>query len=302
MLGKLIKNSFKATANAVYVNYIIMGVIAVLMLILMFVDWTKWGAGGIATGFKIKLAASAILIITALVCVILTFVSVFGEFRRSMYGNEGQLTLTLPVRSSSLLFAKLFSGSFWVILSYTAFCLCAFGSVVYLLRHSMSVIEGDAEYLDTYNLVTEAIRQIAEAAGIATPNLKVILNLAGIHAFIGGIRACVFVLLVFFAITLANCRPFHKLSKIGPVLYFFAAIFIVHTLATVAAKFIKVFIVVSENAFTFALSEADVQLAWSNGYGAAAITNVYVTALLAVGMFLITALLIDRKVNVTPTT
>ena len=33
MLGKLIKNSFKATANAVYVNYIIMGVIAVLMLI-----------------------------------------------------------------------------------------------------------------------------------------------------------------------------------------------------------------------------------------------------------------------------
>ena len=298
MLGKLIKNAFKATASAVYTNYIAMGVIAVVMLILMFVDWTKWGASGISTGFKIKLAASAILIVTALVCVILTFVSVFGEFRRSMYGNEGQLTLTLPVRSSSLLFAKLFSGSFWVILSYTVFCLCAFGSVVYLLRHSMSVIEGD----DTYNLVTEAIRQIAEAAGIATPNMKVILNLAGIHAVIGGIRACVFVLLVFFALTLGNCRPFHKLGKIGPVLYFFAAIFIVHTLATIAAKFVKVYIVVSENAFTFALNEADVQLAWSNGYGAAAITNVYVTALLAVGVFLITALLIDRKVNVTPST
>ena len=302
MLGKLIKHSFKANASAVYNNYIAMGVIAVIMLILMFVDWTKWGAQGIGVGYKIKLAAAALLCIAALICVVLTFVSVFGEFGRSMYGNQGQLTLTLPVRSSSLLFAKWLSGSFWVILSYTAFCLCVFGSIVYLLRHSMSVIEGDPDYYGIYTLVTEMIRQIAEAAGINAPNITVVLNLFSIHAIIGGVRACVFVLIVYFAITLAHCRPFSKLGKVGPVLYFFGATFIVLTLASVAAKLLKVYIIVSENAFTFAVSEADVQLAWSNGYGAAAITNVYVTALLAVAVFLITTMLIDRKVNVSAST
>lgn len=302
MLGKLIKNSFKANASAVYHNYIAMGVIAVIMLILMFVDWTKWGDKGIGIGMAIKVAAAAALCVTAFVCVILTFVSVFGEFNRSMYGNQGQLTLTLPVRSSALLFSKWLSGSFWVILSYTAFCLCAFGSLVYLLRHSMSVIEGDADYYNIYQLVTEMIRQFAEAAGINAPNITVVLNLVSIHAILGGIRACVFVLFVFFAVTLANCRPFHKLGKVGPILYFFAVTFVVHTIASVTAKLLKVYIIVSENAFTFALSEADVQLAWSNGYGAAAITNVYVTALLAVAVFLITTMLIDRKVNVSAST
>lgn len=302
MLGKLIKNSFKANASAVYQNYIAIGVIAVVMLILMFVDWTKWGDRGVGVGLTIKVIAAGALCLAAFVCVILTFVSVFGEFKRCMYGNEGQLTLTLPVRSSSLLFAKWLSGSFWIILSYTAFCLCAFGSVIYLLRHSMSVIEGDPDYYNIYALVTEMIRQFAEAAGINAPNITVVLNLASIHAILGGVRACVFVLFVFFAITLANCRPFHKLGKIGPILYFFAVTLIVHTVASVAAKFIKVYLIVSDSAFTFALSEADVQLAWSNGYGAVAITNAYVTALLAVAVFLITALLIDRKVNVTPST
>ena len=302
MLGKLIKNSFKANASAVYHNYIAMGVIAVIMLILMFVDWTKWGDRGVGMGLTIKVIAAAALCLTAFIGIVLTFVSVFGEFKRSMYGNEGQLTLTLPVRSSSLLFAKWLSGSFWVILSYTAFCLCAFGSLVYLLRHSAGIIEGDPDYYSIYALVSEMIRQIAESAGINAPNITVVLNLVSIHAIIGGIRACVFVLFVFFAVTLGNCRPFHKLGKVGYILYFFAVTFATHTVASLFAKLLKVYIIVSENAFTFATSEADVQLAWSNGYGAVAITNAYVTALLALGVFLITAVLIDRKVNVTAST
>lgn len=298
MLGKLIKNSFKANASAVYNNYIAMGVIAVVMLILMLVDWTKWGDRGVGVGMAIKVVSAAVLCLTAFVCVILTFVSVFSEFRRNMYGREGQLTLTLPVRSSSLLFAKWLSGSFWIILSYTAFCFCVFGSLLYLIRHSMSVIEGDADYFNIYSLVVEMIRQFADAAGIAAPNITVVFNLAGIYAIMGGVRACVFVLMVYFAITLSNCRPFHKLGKLGAVLYFFGVAFVVLTVSSMVTKLLKVYLIVSDTAFTFATSEAQVQAAWANGYGAAAITNVYVSALLGVVVFLITSMLIDRRVNV----
>ena len=128
MLGKLIKHSFKANASAVYNVYIAMGIVGIVMLFLMLIDWTSWGDRGITMGMVFKGIAAFALCLTALVGVILTFVAVFGEFERSMYSKEGHLTFTLPVKSSSLLLAKWISGSFWVILSYTAFCLCVFCS------------------------------------------------------------------------------------------------------------------------------------------------------------------------------
>ncbi|MCH5197658.1 MAG: hypothetical protein J1E34_02020 [Oscillospiraceae bacterium] len=298
MLGKLIKNSFKANASSVYNTYLAMGIIGVIMLILMLVDWTKWGDRGIGLGLAIKVAASAALCLAAFIGVILTFVSVFGEFERNMYSKEGMLTLTLPVKSSSLLFAKWLSGSFWVILSYTALCLCAFGSMLYLIRHSMGIIEDNADYSNIYYLVTEMVRQLSEAAGINAPSLKVVGNLASLYAVSGAIRACVFVLLVYFAVTLSRVRPFSKLGKIGKIIYFFAGFFIIQTISTLVSKLIKIYIVVSESAFTFTMYESDVRLAWDNGFGAFSITDVYVTAVLAAVVFLVTSILIDRKVNV----
>lgn len=298
MLGKLIKNSFKANASSVYNTYIAMGIIGVIMVILMIVDWTKWGDSGIGLGLAVKVLASAALCLTAFIGVILTFVSVFGEFQRNMYSKEGMLTLTLPVKSSSLLLSKWISGSFWVILSYTALCLCAFGSMLYLIRHSMGVIESNADYSNIYYLVTEMVRQLSEAAGINPPSLKVIGNLAALYAFSGAVRACVFVMLVFFGVTLSHVRPFSKLGKPGRIIYFFAGFFVVQTISSLITKLIKIYIVVSENAFTFTMYESDISLAWANGYGAFSITGVYVSAVLAVIVFLFTAVLIERKVNI----
>ena len=299
MLGKLIKNSFKANASAVYNVYIAMGIVGVVMLILMLVDWTKWGDRGIGVGMAIKSICAIALCLTAFVGVILTFVSVFTEFERSMYSKEGHLTMTLPVKSSSLLFAKWLSGSFWVILSYTALCLCAFLSALYLMRHSLDIVEGDEMYYTMYEMVKELISELCAAAGINTPSLTVMLNLVSLYAIDGGIRAFVFVLMVYFGVTLSHCRPFNKLgSKLGKVLYFFAAFFVIQTFAGIVTKLIKIYLVISEDAFTFTISEREVEAAWNLGYGAFSITNVYVVAVLSVVLFLGTAYLIDRKINV----
>lgn len=298
MLGKLIKNSFKANASSLYPTYIAMGIIGVVMVILVLVDWTKWGDTGIGVGLAIKGVASFALVLTAFICVILTFVAVFREFHNSMYRREGQLTLTLPVKSSSLLFAKWLSGSFWVILSYTALCLCAFGSFLYLMRHSMGIIEDDESIFSIYTLVTEMVSQFAEAAGISAPSLTVVLNLVSLYAISGGIKACVFVILVYFGITLSHCRPFHKLGKVGKILYFFGGFAIAQTFSSLIDRFLKIYLVVSEDAFTFTLRQAEVEAAWARGFGAFSITETYCSIIMAVAFFLVTALLIDRKVNV----
>ncbi len=297
MLGKLIKNAFKSNAAGVYNIYIAEGIITVVMLILLLVDWTKWGDAGVGLGLAVKCVASVALCITAAVGIIMTFVAVFSDFRRSMYGIEGHLTLSLPVRGSSLLFAKWLSGAFWVILSYVVFCLAAGGSAMYVFRHSMSIVEGDAAYSSIYEIATQMVQQLCESAGITTPSGRVIGYIVTMYAFDGGIRACAFVLLVFFAVSLAHCRPFEKLGKLGAVLYFFAGTFITQTFAGLVTKLVKIYIVVSDTAFTFTLSESEVQAAWKMGFGAYSITNLYCTVVITVAVFLVTAFLIDRKVN-----
>ncbi len=297
MLGKLTKNAFKSNAAGIYNIYIAEGIITVIMLILLLVDWTKWGDTGVGLGLAIKCISSAALCIAAAIGIVMTLVAVFSDFKRSMYGIEGHLTLSLPVRGSSLLFAKWLSGAFWVILSYLVFCLAASGSAMYIFRHSMSIVEGDAAYSSVYQIATEMVKQLCESAGITTPSFKVIGYIVTMYAFDGGVRACEFVLLVFFAITLAHCRPFEKLGKLGAVLYFFAGTFITQTFASLVTKLVKIYIVVSDTAFTFTLSENEVQAAWKMGFGAYSITNLYCTVIMTVVVFLVTSFLIDRKVN-----
>lgn len=297
MLGKLTKNAFKSNAAGIYNIYIAEGIITVIMLILLLVDWTKWGDTGIGLGLAIKCLSSIALCIAAAIGIIMTFVAVFSNFKQNMYGIEGHLTLSLPVRGSSLLFAKWLSGGFWVILSYLVFCLAAAGSAIYVFRHSMSIVEGDAAYSSVYQIASELVRQLCESAGIVTPSARVLGYVVAMYAFDGGVRACEFVLLVFFAITLAHCRPFNKLGKLGTILYFFAGTFAVQTFAGLVTKLIKIYVVVSNEAFTFTLSEKEVQAAWKMGFGAYSLTNLYCTVIMTVIVFMLTSYLIDRKVN-----
>lgn len=298
MLGKLTKHTFKAHASAMANIYVAMGIIGVIMMVLLLVDWTKWGDTGIGLGLAVKCLAAGALCIAALICIIMTFVAVFSEFSRNLYAKEGHLTMTLPVRSSSLLLSKWISGAFWIILSYTTFCVCAGGSFVYIIKHSMSIVEGDEMYSTVFDLLKELLSQIFAAAGVTAPSTKVLFNLVSLYAFDGAVRACVFVLIAFFAITLSHARPFNKPGKISSVLYFFGGTFAMNTFASLMTKLVKIYVVVSDEYFTFTLSEKQVRAAWTNGFGAYSITNLYCTVVLAVMLFLLVSYVIDRKVNV----
>lgn len=297
MLGKLTKNSFKAYASSVYNIYIAMGIIGAVMLVLLLFDWTKWGDTGIGVGMLIKVVASSALCITAAIGVIMTLVAVFSEFSRNMYGDEGHLTLSLPVKSSTLLMSKWLAGSFWVILSYLALVIAAFGSFLYVMRHSLSVVEDNEMYYSVYEMIKQLVEQLFYSSGAVTPSMNVLFNLALLYAFDGGVRICVFVLEVFFAITLAHCVPFHKAGKAGKILYFFGCFGVIWIISAVVTKLIKIYLVISDTKFTFTLSAYEVDAAWKLGYGAFSITNLYCTAIAAVFLFIVTCLLIERKVN-----
>ena len=92
MIGKLIKHDLKDGARRMGNIYAAAGIAVVALLISAFVN------SGI-----LKFIASAAIIIVAFVSVIVTFASVVFGANKSLFGREGYLTHTLPVRTSSLM-------------------------------------------------------------------------------------------------------------------------------------------------------------------------------------------------------
>lgn len=298
MLGKLVKNSFKANFSSVSNVYLAMGIIGLVIGISYLFDWTKMGESGIFVGFGIKALVDAALVITAIVGTIMTLVGVISEFNRNFFGAEGHLTLALPVRSSTLLLSKWISGAFWIGLSYFLIYISVIGSAIDLANYSINVINTNDGFSSVSEIITQGLESILAAAGVNMPSFAVLLSYFSILAFDGAIRVIIFVLLMYFAITISHCRPFHKLGKFGKIVYFFLSVFAVSTFAKMITSLVKIYLLISETTFSFTLSEADVAMVWDMGCAAYPITNLYCTAMAGVFVFLITTVLIDRHVNV----
>lgn len=296
MLGKLIKHAFKAHARAVYGFYIAIAGVGALMAILMLINWENFGENGFGTGLVIKGIAALLLCLTAFAGVILTFVAVTREFHRSMYGKEGELTMALPVRPSSILFAKWLSGACWVLLSYAVLCFCLFGSFLYILRHSLGQIQGD---VNLTALLGQFSTLLVNTFGLRVTDIGVILNILTMYAIYGGVVLAAVVMLFFFSITLGHCVPFHKPGVFGRILYLFGSVALGFGFAALLNALVPIFIVVTPEYYTLTMSAQDAAMAVVyKGYGVFSMTGAYCWGIYAVIVFLVTAMLAERKVNV----
>lgn len=298
MLGKLIKNNFKALASRVYPVYIAMAAFGVLMLILMLFDWNGDSGQNVGVGFISKAVASGGLCLTALAGTVVTLVAAIGDFARTMFGREGQLTMSLPVNSSSLLFSKWFSGAFWTLLSYTALCVSLYGSVLYLLDHALKIAESDELYYTVYEFAANTVSRAGAAFGITLPSVTVVFNMFSLLFLTGGLRVCFFVLTVYFGITLAHCRPYNRIGRIGGLVYTLASLAAIHGFAWIISKLVEIYLLIGEDAFTFTLSARQAAKAAAYGVGIFPITSLYIITLCTVVLFLLTAFLLERRADV----
>lgn len=300
MLGKLIKHSFRSNLSAVYTIYITMACMGIVLGLLIALDFTSVGTSGSVAALISKVVVSAALCVTAVVAVLLTLVAVFSDFTKSMYGKQGHLTMSLPVRSSSLLLSKWIAGTGCILISYIALYLSLIFCASSVLGDLLGYINaGDNESYNIYAIAWQFITYAVQASGNVLPDKSIIFTMVNLYAFKGAIQLCIFVLLVFFSLTLSKVRPFNSLKGIGPILYFFGGNLIVSGFSRLVAKLINIYLLIdADYAFTFTISESDVALAWSRGLGAFPVTSIYCTVIMSIAVFLLTALLIDRKINV----
>lgn len=273
MLGKLIKNDMRAAARGVSNVYLAAMIAIAAMGICLFADV---GVG--------KVIASILLILVSIATIIVTIVATLGEFRRGMFGDRGYLTHTLPVKGPTALFSKLVTSFCWIVISYLLVFFCAWLAYYYWMGESSD------------SLVYMIAEMLPE---LGMPEKSVLLETLVFIAIKGVFLIVVFITEVFFALTLANVRPFSALGGFGSVLYFFASFGLVVFLSSRAEKlFMTAVLVNADRSLTFTTDPAAIAAIRSAGGASVTLTQVYVEIVAAVLLFIVTAELIDKKINI----
>ena len=125
MLGKLLKYEIKHSArytSTIYLATIAFSAISVIALLLN----STWL--GVMSCFGLYVAGIA--------SVIVTLVSVIKNFYDTLYGRQGYLTFTLPVKCSTVLLSKIIASVVWIIVGFLVMGLTLF--VIFLYANTFT--------------------------------------------------------------------------------------------------------------------------------------------------------------------
>ena len=116
MLGKLIKNEFKATARSFVPVYLVMLVVTIFLKIFLEISDKFKNVNG-----QIMAAISAILLISFVVSILAvifgTIIFIIKRFYDNMLKDEGYLSFTLPVTTGQHIGSKALTSYVWVVAS-----------------------------------------------------------------------------------------------------------------------------------------------------------------------------------------
>lgn len=273
MIGKLIKNDLKSGARRMGNIYLAAAIAIGAML------FSALFNNGI-----LKFLCSAAVIVITFVAVVVTFASVIFGTNKSLFGREGYLTQTLPVRTSSLIFSKWLSSSIWVIISYALAAVAIVGVFVYWTTENQEGAE-----------IYDMIYTFAQSFGIGAET--VYKKYLVISAIIGLFNACIFVMFIMFSITLSNINPFHKLGSFGVILYLAATIFIIQGATYGLEKLCDVTLIISESGMAMTVDPMIVAETQAMGGVAIGFTGVYFKAIVTVFLYILTVQLTESKIN-----
>lgn len=269
MLGKLIKNEFKANIHTIGMIYVVALAAVAFMLLAYAVDIT-W----------ISVLSTIVLIATGLIALVITFVSVVSNFQKTLYGNQGYLSFTLPVTSGQLLTAKTITSFCWLLLSYVV----AVGIFVGVYLYATAMIGEDVKA--AIQMMTMMFDGLPDGA-----SLKKLIALAALVIFI---RIVVLIAQLYFSITLANTRALQKLGGFATFVIFFLLFAVMQVIGVLLAQYVPLSIVLNENGLYYSTVSTMANPTGLSFGIAGTLFNVVAAALLFFGC----ARIMDTKVNI----
>ncbi len=271
MLGKLLKHEIRHSARYTMVIYIAIAAFTGVIGLAMLSD-TTWL--GVMACFGLYVAGMA--------SVVITLVSVIKNFYDTLYGRQGYLTFTLPVKCSTLLLSKLIVSFMWIIVSFAVMALTYM--VIYFYAKdktdsflsnfaSIFAISGLSEYLPSGAVIAQLVIVL------------VLLALLTILTYVG---------YVYFTVTVANTRHFQSHPKFFGGLVFFALFFTVNIISNKLTEVVPLTFNVTSDRVFFAFEDMfsvpDVLLSYGIG-------GTVFSGLVAVGLLVATGYIMEHKVN-----
>ncbi len=271
MLGKLIKNEFKHSGRHILLIY---GAVAVMIAIL--------GVSMLSSATWLGAICCAILYVVGFASLVVTIVSVVKSFYETLYGQQGYLTLTLPVRSGMLVFAKALVAFVWVLSSFLVMAMTylviffyAKGkteSIVDILLDSLAV-SGMSELLPSASVIVQIIITVA---------IMVILTVIS------------YVALVFFTVTAVNIRPLQSHPKIFGAIIIFSSFGVINSLGNTFTRYFPLTVNVTAEKLFLSLDKMGElkDVIFSYGLG-----GTIFSAFAGIVLLFFTSWLLEHKVN-----
>ncbi|MBQ8782502.1 MAG: hypothetical protein IJZ57_01870 [Clostridia bacterium] len=276
MMLKLLKNDFISTGRIMGVIYIIVAGISAGTLVSHYAksqsDMTVVEAMGVA-----------LLLVVSLCLFVLTVVFVLSDFQKTLYGEQGYLTFTLPVKSWMILTSKVLVATVWFVIALVALLASLWVTVVVLKEEILG---------ENYDLIMGVLDQIA-TVNVASMIFSVVISI-----ILYFVQFAFFTITVFFTSTVANTRHFQKKPIFWTIVFFVP----IAGVATKIAEFINSKIVFSlffiDGKMSLITDNLEYMRLQANGNSPVDIASIFVYLILGAGVFFATHYIMSKKVNI----
>ncbi len=266
MLGKLIKNEFKAGLHSIANIYIAAFVAVAFMAVSLAFD--------IAWMTAISLVA---VVVIALGILIVTVFSIIVNFNKTLFRDQGYLTFTLPVSSGQLLFAKAFSSFCWLLLSYASL-IVIFIAIFYFASEQVG-----EENIAMVKILLSTIMEIPDTGAIISVIVTLILRVF--------LKIVFLVAEIFFAISLSNVRPFQRQSIIPAILIFAVVYGVTQSASALLSAYVPISLLISVKGITIAAQ------AMAAGGMAMGVADIIFELVITCLFFYLSAWFMNHKIN-----
>ena len=190
MLKKLFKHDFRALSRTLFplqIGILGGGLVATLLSALSIrlsdASWASTSGSNLLKGLLMAVSVtSAVLIGVAIMAsLIVTLIFICYHFYRSFLSDEGYLTFTLPVKTSDLIWSKLFAGMLWMLINCVVVMIAL---LIYSVFGTTTNTLVNTEVLQAFRMFfTEVLPQAAEYVSIPLMIVEcVVISIIGLAA------------------------------------------------------------------------------------------------------------------------
>ncbi len=277
MFGKLLKNEFISTGR-------IMGVLYAVVLVIMGYLLGSYYIGRNAADADPsngQLIGIFLLMMISFCSFFLTTIVMITNFQKTLYGDQGYLSFTLPVKSTSLLASKVIVSAVW----YIAAFLCLLGTVVI----TFVVVKQDVLGEESYELIEQMIPMILGGKSLATTITSALITMITIF-----VRFAIVAIEIYFAISLANTRLFQKHYLLWTIVFSGAIIYIVEGITSLITRDVVFGLSVENNTYRLITDFKNMSL-----YGTYVdLASLLISVVAGVAFFFATRYVMKNKVNI----